>query len=72
MHKGEHKTHEGRKNVKVENKEYGGKIKGTRAKEENERLRVQMNGADSDEGENRIHEGENKNVKWELYDYGDQ
>ena len=30
-----------------------------------------MNGADSDEGENRVHEGE-KNVKWELNDYGDQ
>ena len=31
-----------------------------------------MNGADSDGGENRVHEGENKNVKWELNDYGDQ
>ena len=37
-----------------------GKIKSTRAKEENERLRVEMKDADSDEGENRIHEGENK------------
>ena len=31
-----------------------------------------MNGANSDEGENRVHKGENKNVKWELNDYGDQ
>ena len=35
-------------------------IKGTRAKEENERLRVEVKGEDSDEGANIIHEGEIK------------
>ena len=45
--------------VRCEIMDYG-KIQGTRAKEENERLRGEVKGADSDEGEHRIHEGENK------------
>ena len=34
-----------------------GKMKGTKAKEENERLRVKIKGAGSANGENKMHEG---------------
>ena len=37
-----------------------GELKGTRAKQEDERLRVEMKGADGDEGKHRMHEGEHK------------
>ncbi len=58
--KGENNTHEGE--IKCEGVKYRitGKIKGTRAKEKNERLRGEMKSADSANGENKKHEGENK------------
>ena len=40
-------------------KKYG-KIKSTKAKEENERLAREVKGADGVKGENKMHEGENK------------
>ena len=36
------------------------KIKVTKAKEENERIRVEIKGAVSTKGENKLHEGGNK------------
>ena len=58
--KGENKTNEGE--IKCEGVKYRitGKIKGTRAKEENERSRGEMKGADSANGDNKKHEGGNK------------
>ena len=41
------------------------KLKGTRAKVENKRLKEKIKGADSAEGENKMHEG-GKNVNWEI------
>ena len=40
-----------------------GKKKGTKADEENKRLREKLNGAESAKGEYKMHEVENKNVK---------
>ena len=40
-------------------KKYG-KIKSTKAKEENERLAREVKGADGVKGENKMHKGENK------------
>ena len=40
------------------------KIRGTKAKEENQRLRCEIKGADRAEGGNKMHDGEN-NVKGE-------
>ena len=45
-------------NCKGRNKGLREKIKGTRAKEENKRLRREVEGADSANGENRTHEVE--------------
>ena len=43
--------------MKRENKGLRGKMKGTRAKEENERIRVKIKGAGSANGESKMHEG---------------
>ena len=46
--------------MKRENKGTLGKIKGTKAKEENKRLKEKIKGAGSAKGENKGHEGRNK------------
>ena len=43
--------------MKRENKGLRGKMKGTKANEENEMLRVNIKGAGSANGENKMHEG---------------
>ena len=57
--------HEGKENCERGNKGLRRKIKGTKAYEENNRLRDKINGADSAKGEYTMHEVENKNVKGE-------
>ena len=47
----------------------GEKVKGTKAFEENKRLREKINGADGAKGQYKIHEVENKNVKGRMNDY---
>ena len=46
--------------MKGGNKGLQGEIKGTKAEEENVRLKGNIKGAQSANGENKMHEGENK------------
>ena len=51
------------------NKGFREKIKGTRAEEENKRLREEIEDADSATERNKMHEGDNKMLRREK-DYG--
>ena len=47
-------------------------IKGTRVQEENKSLRVDTKGADSAEGRNKMHEGENNTWRRETKEYAEK